>query len=333
MDSITQATLGASVAHLIWQKPLGRKALFLGAVFGTLPDLDVLAYPFLDPIQRLYWHRGESHSILFIFLISLLLAYLFHRRWWRKKIEFKQIFYGFLAIFATHVLIDYFTIYGTQLLAPFSRYGFAHGNMFIIDPLYTLPLLFGIVFTIFYNNPKPNRIGLYISSCYALYSLLAHGYAHQVFARDLESKGIHVKQAITMATPFNTILWRHLAQTEDGLKVGYYSLLTQEEIEYEDIAQNKALVLPYKNSANVEVIEWFSKGFWVAKKDGDRIRMSDARFGEIRANKDAKSEDWSYLFSWLIASNENKMQRAPRVEHNLNESFSLLYERAFGLKK
>lgn len=333
MDSITQATLGASVGYALWHKPLGRKALVLGAVFGTLPDLDILAYPFLDAIQRLYWHRGESHSIWFIFLASLLLAYLFHRFWWREKLKFKEIFLGFIAIFSTHILIDYFTIYGTQLLAPFSRYGFAHGNMFIIDPLYTLPLLFGIVFTIFYNAPKPNRIGLYVSSLYALYTLVAHGYAHYVFTNDLKSKGVHVKQSITMATPFNTILWRHLAQTEDGLRVGYYSLLAPKDIEYEDMAQNKELIEPYKNGANVKVIEWFSKGFWVAKKDGETIRMSDARFGEIRPTREARPDEWGYLFSWLITSDETKMQRAPRVEHNLNESLELLYERALGVKK
>jgi len=329
MDSITQAALGASIAYGFWHKPLGKKAFALGAIFGTLPDLDILAYPFLDAVQRLYWHRGESHSIWFIFLISLLLAYLFHRRWWREKLEFKQVFYGFLAIFATHVLIDYFTIYGTQLLAPFSRYGFARGNMFIIDPLYTLPLLFGIIFSIVYNSHKPNRIGLYISSFYALFSLVAHGYAHNVFTKDLETKGIHVNKSITMATPFNTILWRHLAQTNEGLKVAYYSLLAPREIEYEDIAQNKELIEPYKNGASVRAIERFSKGFWVAKKDGETIRLSDVRFGEIRDSN--TPEDWSYLFSWII-TNDDKMQMAPRPERNINESLSLLFKRALGYK-
>jgi inner membrane protein len=63
MDSLTQATLGAAVTHAVWHRPLGRKALGWGVALGTLPDLDIVIYPWLDQVQRLYWHRGESHSL------------------------------------------------------------------------------------------------------------------------------------------------------------------------------------------------------------------------------------------------------------------------------
>ena len=61
-----QATLGAAVGHLCWHKKIGNKALLLGAMGGTIPDLDIILYPLLDDIQRLHWHRGESHSIWFV---------------------------------------------------------------------------------------------------------------------------------------------------------------------------------------------------------------------------------------------------------------------------
>ena len=73
MDSLTQATLGSAVAFACWHRQLGRRSLPWGAALATLPDLDVLFYPLLDETQRLYWHRGESHSIWFILLGSLLL--------------------------------------------------------------------------------------------------------------------------------------------------------------------------------------------------------------------------------------------------------------------
>ena len=40
MDSITQLALGATVGYAVGHKKCGKKALYLGAVFGTLPDLD-----------------------------------------------------------------------------------------------------------------------------------------------------------------------------------------------------------------------------------------------------------------------------------------------------
>lgn len=60
----------------------------------------------------------------------------------------------------------------------------------------------------------------------------------------------------------------------------------------------------------MRAIELFFKGFFGGKKDGETIRMSDVRFGESRDSKDAKPVDWSYLFSQIITSDENKMQRA-----------------------
>ena len=43
----------------------------------------------------------------------------------------------------THPLLDAMTVYGTQLALPFSDHPFGVGSIFIIDPLYTLPLLAG----------------------------------------------------------------------------------------------------------------------------------------------------------------------------------------------
>ncbi|XQF91744.1 metal-dependent hydrolase (plasmid) [Pseudoalteromonas espejiana] len=43
-------------------------------------------------------------------------------------------------------------MYGTQLLWPFTEYPFAISNMFIVDPLYTLPLLFGVASYIIAKN-------------------------------------------------------------------------------------------------------------------------------------------------------------------------------------
>jgi uncharacterized membrane protein len=46
MDSITQATLGAAVGQAVLGKKIGNKAAILGAIGGTIPDLDVVQVPF-----------------------------------------------------------------------------------------------------------------------------------------------------------------------------------------------------------------------------------------------------------------------------------------------
>ena len=53
MDSITQLALGATVGYAVGQKQLGKKALYLGAFFGTLPDLDSLVLNLFINLNRI----------------------------------------------------------------------------------------------------------------------------------------------------------------------------------------------------------------------------------------------------------------------------------------
>lgn len=47
MDTLTHMALGACIGQAIGYKKMGRKALVYGAFAAFLPDLDVLATPFL----------------------------------------------------------------------------------------------------------------------------------------------------------------------------------------------------------------------------------------------------------------------------------------------
>ena len=47
-------------------------------------------------------------------------------------------------VWSTHVLIDVFTGYGTQIYEPFSDRRVAWSNLFIIDFFFTLPMLVGL---------------------------------------------------------------------------------------------------------------------------------------------------------------------------------------------
>ncbi|ARM30475.1 metal-dependent hydrolase [Prosthecochloris sp. HL-130-GSB] len=313
MDSITQASLGAAVAHAAWHKPLGRKALPWGAFFGTLPDLDVVFFPFLDDVQQLYWHRGESHSVFFVLIGGALLGALLWSTRWKTKISPQRVITAIVLILATHVLIDSFNIYGTQFFAPFSRFGFSLGNLFIIDPLYTGPLLLGIIAAAFSRSGYGYRFtgaGLAISSVYILFSLVSHAYADSVFSRQLDTRQIGVKASYTGATPMNTLLWRHVALTDSGILVGYFSVVAdspEEEIGFVRVQRNEGLIAPYRGRSNVEAVDWFSNGFWVAEETDGVITMADLRFGELRNDPDDPPEKWQYIFSWEISDDPGSL--------------------------
>lgn len=139
MDSLTQAVLGAAVGEAVMGKKIGHKAAILGAIGGTIPDLDVLITPFLDEFQKISLHRGYSHSILFSLLGAFLFAYILSKMKWTKGIAFSKLWlFSFLAFF-THILLDAFTSYGTQLFLPFTNWRVSFDSISIIDPIYTIP--------------------------------------------------------------------------------------------------------------------------------------------------------------------------------------------------
>jgi inner membrane protein len=79
MDSLTQIVLGAAVGEIALGRKIGNRALIWGAIGGTIPDLDVLANPFMDDIQSLAFHRGITHSIFFSVLAPLVFGGLVYK--------------------------------------------------------------------------------------------------------------------------------------------------------------------------------------------------------------------------------------------------------------
>ncbi len=89
MDSLTQIILGAACGEAVLGKKIGNRAMIWGGIGGTLPDLDVLANFFLDPLSALVFHRGPMHSLMFAlimpFILGPLLKLLYDRKWHERK--------------------------------------------------------------------------------------------------------------------------------------------------------------------------------------------------------------------------------------------------------
>ena len=79
MDTLTHIVLGAALGEVLAGEKLGKKALLIGAIAGNLPDIDFVASFWLDSARDVWFHRGITHSLLFVVVISLLLAWV--ARW------------------------------------------------------------------------------------------------------------------------------------------------------------------------------------------------------------------------------------------------------------
>ena len=278
MDSLTQATLGAAIGEAVLGKRIGYKAAVLGAVIATVPDLDVLIMPLFDEFQKISLHRGYSHSILFCLLGAFGFAYILNKIKWTKEISFRKLWvFSFLALF-THVLLDAFTSYGTQLFLPFTDWRVSFDSISIIDPVYTLPLLIGVLASIFFykkNHKKrslPNSLGLIISSLYLLFTLANKQQVQNEFYDQLEAQNISSFRLLTVPVAIGNTVWYGVAKDGEQLHIGKYSELEKNKIDFHSFPINDHL-LDGLNKKLVHKMKWFAQGFYtVAEKDG-KIRI------------------------------------------------------------
>lgn len=272
MDSLTQMALGAAVGTAALGRKIGPRAALWGAALGTLPDLDVLV-PYGDPVRDFTFHRAESHSLFWLTLASPPLALLLARLNRGAGAGFRDWLWLVWLVLITHPLLDAFTVYGTQLLLPFSDYPVGAGSIFIIDPLYTLPLLIGVIAAIrIYKRDvaramRWNAAGITASTAYLIWTLMVQSHIEGAVHRSLAASPLADGSVLATPTPFNSLLWRVLVMDEDGYHEGFRSILDEgESIEFVRHASVPQLIDPLRDDWTVRRLAWFSKGFYSVRE-------------------------------------------------------------------
>lgn len=284
MDSLTQVVLGSAVGYAVLGNKIGRKAVLWGAALGTLPDLDVFL-PYGGPVESFTYHRGFSHSFFIHLLISPLIVWLILKIHTGMQTYKMRWFWLVFLCLSTHALLDSFTIYGTQLMWPFTEHPFALSNMFIIDPLYTLPLLLGVVCTLFpkvssHTAYKINSIALGISSLYLCSSLILKVIIDGKAQTALSAQNIAVDQYISTPAPLTTLLWRFVAMSDGQYYEGYASVFDKpSEVTLHAYNTTPALLNDIKNEWGVKRLQWFTKGFYSVHEQQNNVVLSDLRMG------------------------------------------------------
>ena len=194
MDSITHIVLGAALGEVLAGEKLGKKALLIGAIAANLPDIDFVASFWLDSARDVWFHRGITHSLLFVVVISLLLAWVARRmgRGGRAReagrldqadgsagaghsgrmggagcstrradgsvtMTFNQWWLFFGVQLLVHIFIDAFNAYGTGWFEPFNSYRVTFNVLFVADPLYSCWLGVAFLALLILRRDSPAR--------------------------------------------------------------------------------------------------------------------------------------------------------------------------------
>lgn len=291
MDSLTQFVLGAAVgvATMGRRTALWKSALW-GGLCGTLPDLDAFI-DHGDPVSNMTLHRADSHALFWLTLAAPPIAAAIS---WasRERALFRRWWLAVWLALVTHPLLDLMTVYGTQLARPFSDHPYAVGSIFIIDPLYTLPLIAGVLGAVSRRDLRWNLGGLAVSSAYLAWSFVAQQHVTAIATASLAEQRIGAQRVLVTPTPFNTVLWRVVAMTPDGHHEGFYSLLdASPRIHFDRFDSGRELHAALADHPPVRRIAWFSHGFYKMSQQGDRVLISDLRMGQ----------EPTYTFSFEVA--------------------------------
>jgi inner membrane protein len=282
MDSITQAVLGATIQGALLGRWQGRKALLYGALLGTLPDLDVVI-DYGDAVADMTYHRGFSHSLLVLSAIALLLTWLV--RWLHPHPGYsaRRLLLSIGLVLLTHPLLDSFTSYGTQLFWPLMPIPTAWSSIFIIDPLYTAPLLVAVLLGAAYGLrdklAKAPAIALILSSLYLASTLAGKSMAEQRVEAELARQGIQAEALFSTPTPLNSLLWRVIVLDGEDYHEALVGWFDQRSPQLVRIPRGTRLAQALKDSPAHRRLLWLTDGVLRYDHIGDHLVVTDLRLG------------------------------------------------------
>jgi inner membrane protein len=283
MDPLTQGLLGASFGQALYGRALGRQALVWGALVGMAPDLDVVANP-VSPMAEWLWHRGPTHSLWFGPVVGPAVGFLL----WKWKGGRLRDWAGLSAVaLFTHPLLDAFTTYGTQLLAPFSRHRFAWDAVAIVDPLYSLVLALALAYGLWRGVPQPAArraawSALALTSAYIGLGLFVNQRVEAVARAELAAEGVGVARVSAYPTLFQLPFRRIVVRSGSEVRVGWLSLLAPRKVAWERFeAAGGPLVEAARETEEARVLEWFAMGEATPRleENGAVVEFDDLRYG------------------------------------------------------
>ena len=286
MDTFTHGLLGAAASQAIFGKTLPRSAGLIGFVAGMAPDLDLFLGSGTDPLATILYHRQFTHSLMFIPVGALLVSLLCI--WMRPFKGARLAVYGAAFVgYGLHGLLDACTSYGTVLWWPVSYQRVAWDIIAIVDPLFSITLLVGVLWALIGKRPGPARIAVCCAAVYLGFGIWQWQRAAGVQDQLAAARGHVMEHRRAMPLPGSLVSWRAVYVAAghiyvDGLYVPWWKsplvkpggatrLATFEHVP-PTMAERDGTRRVF------EVFAWFANGL-IAPVDGMASTIGDMRYG------------------------------------------------------
>lgn len=330
MDSVTHIVLGAAVGEIMLGKKIGKRALVVGAVANSFPDIDFAASLWLSPADNVLAHRGFTHSFVFMLLMTLVFYWAALR--WDKQLLVSRShwFLFFLIQLGLHLFVDAFNAYGVGWLIPFDKVRISFHTIFVVDPFYSTILIVASILLML--SPSTNKyrvrvasVGLIFSSLYLCYALINKHIAGSETKEILKKNNISYQRFFTTAAPLNTWLWFVVAEADSGYHIGYRSVFDKTDaMPLAYVPRNEHLLEGWHNDHALQQLKKFSQGYYTVEYYSDTLVFNDLRFGQITGWHDPKARFAFHYYLNYPKENLLVMQRGRFANWNEETVKSLL---------
>ena len=310
MDSLTHLLLGGAIAAAMAPARFRRAAMVAGALINSLPDIDALPLALVDdPVAVMVWHRSATHSLFVLPFVGIVLWWMLRAHWAPVRENPRRWFWLIQATLLAHPLLDAFTIYGTQLWWPLTVAPSMWSSLFIIDPLFSLPLLTACVLGWCWKEQRRARwallTGLLVSAGYLGWSQLAKRHMDNLAGETLAAMGLEKAPRFSVPMPFNTLLWRIVAMTPGGFVETEYSLVSDSPpLRFRHYRSDGEALESVANFPAVQRLVWFTHGFLKAEQRDGQLVLSDLRMGA--------EPDYSFRFAIAQRKDDHWQPMPPR---------------------
>jgi len=229
MDNLTHSLTGVLAARILpgdqadtstmtrkGKPKTGRMLFWLMLVSVNLPDLDVIANFFTDPLSAVHFHRGFTHSFLMAPLIALLPSTV--ARLINNRARFRWLWMAATIALMLHIFIDLITPYGTQIFFPLSEARYSLDWMFIIDPWFTgvLTILLVAGKVVEQYRREIGFMSLAFAGVYIGAESHMHSRALDLLDNQLKQSGTPALSRAVLPQPLGMTEWMGLAMTKAG---------------------------------------------------------------------------------------------------------------------
>jgi len=235
-------------------------------------------------------HRGPSHSLVVLPLVAPLIGWLGWRVFGQRG-DWKAWWHLAFWALVTHPVLDLFTAYGTQLLNPISTRRFALDGLSIVDPLYTVPLLLCVLFSLrLSSGVRVRRATIAALALTTSYGLLGVTTSQRVIKKaeaQLAREGFVPVDVRAMPTLFNSVAFRVAARDAAGnIRVGFTTASSDVPLNLVPVpAPAGEWVARALEDERVQIFKWFADDYLRAQvsetEDGSAVLFTDMRYGRI----------------------------------------------------